>query len=351
MHLGDIVSSLFGRDLITTQDWSIDELLETMKLAEKLKRIRREHRLPAKTLERKSFFMLFWAPSTRTRAAFEAGMELLGGHAAYIDVVTTRMEKGETLEDAARMYSIFGDGVGVRVLDESIDYIYGNGRRIVEQFARAAKVPVINMACCTYHPTQAIGDIMTLRKNFRNLKGKKYTITWAYSSRLRGRCSIQEELLIATRFGMNVTLAHPPEFEIDPKIIQTARENAKTSGGSLEEKHHFTEALKDADAVFPRSWVTAKLGKIGLKEFGTENEIRIHDKYKNWKLEQKHVDDLMSKRAIITHVLPVYRGEEASDEVMEGPNSVIYEQAEDSFYAKMAVLSLTMGQQPKPTIA
>jgi len=223
------MSSLFGRDLITTQDWSIDELLATMKLAERLKSIRKKGKLPPETLERKSFFMLFWAPSTRTRAAFEAGMELLGGHAAYIDVATTRIGTGESIEDAARMYSTFGDGVGVRVLDETIDFVYGNGRRIVEQFARAAKVPVINMACCTYHPTQAIGDIMILRKRLRNLKGKKYAITWAYSSKLRGRCSIQEELLIATRFGMDVTLAYPPGFEIDARIISTARRNLSTS--------------------------------------------------------------------------------------------------------------------------
>jgi ornithine carbamoyltransferase len=341
------MSSLFGRDLITTQDWNIDELVTTMKLAEKLKRIRKEGKLPPKTLERKNFFMLFWAPSTRTRAAFEAGMELLGGHAAYIDVATTRIGSGETLDDAARMYSTFGDGVGVRVLDEAIDFVYGNGRRIVEQLARVARVPVINMACCTYHPTQAIGDIMTLRKKLRALKGKKYTITWAYSSRLRGRCSIQEELLIATRFGMDVTLSCPPEFEIDPIIIETARKNAKASGGTLEKSHDFARALEDADVVFPRSWVTSELGRIGLEAFGKDNEIRVHDRYKNWKLKQKHVDELMNKQAIVTHVLPVYRDEEATDEVVEGPNSVIYEQAENNLYAKMAVLSLTMGQEPK----
>jgi ornithine carbamoyltransferase len=345
------MSSLFGRDLITTQDWSIDELLTTMKLAEKLKSIRKRGKLPPKMLDRKSFFMLFWAPSTRTRAAFEAGMELLGGHAAYIDVATTRIGTGETLEDAARMYSMFGDGIGVRVLDETIDFVYGNGRRIVEQFARAAKVPVINMACCTYHPTQAIGDIMTLRRKLRSLKGKKYAVTWAYSSRLRGRCSIQEELLIATRFGMDVVLAHPPEFEIDTRIIETARKNAKASGGGLETSNDFIEALKDADAVFPRSWVTSELGKKGLTAFGADNEIRMHNKYRNWKLEQKHVDELMSKQAIVAHVLPVFRGEEATDEVVEGPNSAIFEQAEDSFYIKMAVLSLTIGQEPKLNVA
>lgn len=341
------MSSLFGRDLITTQDWSIDELLTTMKLAEKLKGTRRKGMLPPKMLERKSFFMLFGSPSTRTRAAFEAGMELLGGHAAYIDLATTRIGTGETVEDAARMYSTFGDGIGVRVLDETIDFVYGNGRKIVEQFARVAKVPVINMACCTYHPTQAIGDIMTLRRKFRNLKGKKYTVTWAYSSKLRGRCSVQEELLIATRFGMDVVLACPPGFEIDTRIIETSRKNAKVSGGSLETSNDFKKALKDADVVFPRSWVTSELGKKGLAAFGAGNEIRVHNKYRKWKLEQKHVDELMNRQALVTHVLPVFRGEEATDEVVDGSNSVVFEQAEDSFYAKMAVLSLTIGQEPK----
>jgi len=339
------MSSLYGRDLITTQDWTIDELQTTVKLAEKLRSTRKTGKLPAKTLERKSFFMLFWSPSTRTRAAFEAAMELLGGHAAHIDVATTRIGKGETIEDAARMYSTFGDGIGARVLDESIDFISGNGRKIVERFAQASKVPVINMACCTYHPTQAIGDLMTLKRKLRNLKGKKYVVTWAYSAKLRGRCSIQEELLIATRFGMDVTLSYPPSFEIDPKIMETARKNAKASGGHLETSHDFINALKDADAVFPRSWVTSELSRSGLAEFGLNREIKVHNKYKQWKLEQTHVDELMKKRAIVTHVLPVFMDDEASEEVMRGPNSVIYEQAEDNLYAKMAILSLTMGKE------
>jgi ornithine carbamoyltransferase len=271
-------------------------------------------------------------------------MELLGGHAAHIDAATTRIGKGETIEDAARMYSAFGDGIGARVLDESIDFISGNGRKIVERIAQASKVPVINMACCTYHPTQALGDLMTLKRKLGKIKGKKYVVTWAYSSRLRGRCSIQEELLIATRFGMDVTLSHPPEFEIDPKILETTKKNAKASGGSFETSRDFEQALKDADAVFPRSWVTSELSRKGLAEFGLNAEVKIHDKYKSWKLDQKHVDELMSKRAIVTHVLPVFLDEEASEEVMKGPNSVVFEQAEDSLYAKMAVLSLTIGK-------
>jgi len=200
------------------------------------------------------------------------------------------------------------------------------------------------MACCTYHPTQAIGDMMTVKRKMGNPKGKKYAITWAYSSKMRGRCSIQEELLIATRFGMDVVLAHPKGFEIDPEIIKSAKKNARDSGGGFEVSHDFEEALAGANVVFARSWVTSGLSKVGASEFGVDKEFKIHNKYRSWRLEQKHVRDLMDKSAIVTHVLPVFRGEEATADVIDGPNSVIYEQAEDNFYAKMAVLSLTMAR-------
>jgi len=342
------METLYGRDLITTQDWSVDELTETMDLAKRFKEIIRGEKRPPKILERKNFFMVFYASSTRTRGAFEAGMGLLGGHAVYIDVTTTRlarMRDGEAAKDIVKMYDIYGDGIGVRILDDAIDFIYGEGRRVVEQFAEAAKVPVINMACCTYHPTQALGDIITIKNRIGSLQGKKYVIMWAHSSRPRGRCSIQSEALIATRFGMDVVLAYPQGFDIDQKIVEAAKKNARDSGGSFMISHNFTEALNDANVVFPRSWGTSELNRVGAIAFGADKEIKIHNRYKDWRLEQKCVNDLMGKPAIVTHVLPVFRGEEATDEVMEGLNSVIYEQAEDNFYAKMAVLSLTMAKE------
>ncbi len=97
--------------------------------------------------------------------------------------------------------------------------------------------------------------------------------------------------------------------------------------------------------MFPRSWVTSELLRVGATKFGVDREVEIHDRYRDWRLEQEHVDDLMGKPAIVTHVLPVFRGEEATDEVMDGLNSVIYEQAEDNFYAKMAILCLTMAKE------
>lgn len=336
------MSSLQGKDLVTSQDWSIEEISATIQLAEKFKQIRKKVKSLPKILESKIFFMLFWAPSTRTRSAFEAATELLGGHGAFIDAATTRITKDEALKDLVQMYDIYGDGLGVRILDETIDFVYGQGRRLIEDIARIAKIPVINMGCCTYHPTQALGDIITLKRKLGKLQGRKYAITWAYSSKLRGRCSIQEEALIATRFGMDVVLAHPPGFDIDPKICLEAEDNAKHSGGSFTVSHEFEDALRGAHVAFPRSWITSKMCEIGATAFGREQELSIHERYKNWRLEQRHVDDLLAKKAILTHVLPVHREEEATDEVIDGPKSVVYEQAEDNFYAKMAVLSLVL---------
>ena len=337
---------LFGRDLITTQEWTIEELEEALKLAvEYKKRYHRGEPLP-KSLESKIFFMVFYASSTRTRAAFEAGAALLGGHAPFIDVSTTRLGSGEAVKDVAKMYDKYGHGIGLRILDDAIDYKYGLGQAAVREYAQNAEVPVINMACCTYHPTQGLADLMVTREKLRKVQGKKYVVMWGYSKKLRGRCSIQEEVLITSRFGMDVVLAHPPGFEIDPKIVDVAKKNASNSGGSFEISNDFKSAIRGANVVFPRNWASANLLEVGAPIFGVEKEVMLHNKYKDWLLTQELLD-LMNKNAIVTHVLPVFRGEEATDEVLDGPHSVIYDQAEDGLYTKMAVLALTMSKDPK----
>jgi len=334
---------LYGKDFITTQDWSVDELRYAIDVARKLRKIVKSGGRPARVLDRKNFFMLFYAPSTRTRGAFEAATSILGGHPAFIDVSTTRTE--EAVKDTAAMYDSYSDGIGVRILDKYIDFVYGAGLKVVKEFARVAKKPVINMADCTYHPTQGLGDILTVEDKIGKVKGKKYTITWAYSSKPRGRCSIQEEALIASRFGMDVTLAHPKGFEIDPAIIDACKKNTEDSGGSFEISNDFEEGLKGANVVFPRSWGTSEFLRVGATKFGVDKEVAIYNNYKNWKLDLHHVKDLMAKPAIITHVLPVMRNEEATDAAMDSPYSVIYDQADDNFYAKMASIALTMSKE------
>ena len=332
---------LAGRDLITTQDWSMEELEATLKVARKLKTQYPRGKTPS-LLRDKTFFMLFYAPSTRTRAAFEAGMTYLGGHGVYIDVSTTRLGSGEAPKDVAKMYEKYGHGLGVRILDSAIDYVNGAGVSVVREYARHANIPVINMACCTYHPTQGLADLMTTQESLGKVHGKKYVIMWGYARSFRGRCSIQEEALIMPRFGMDVVLAHPPGFEIDPEIVQQAEANAQASGGTFQITNDLNTALEGANAVFPRNWASAALLSVGASKFGKERELELHEKYRDWMLTQRRLDK-MDRRAIVTHVLPVLRGEEATDEVMDGSHSVIYPQAENGMYTKMAVMAVTMG--------
>jgi len=338
-------SDLAGRDLITTQDWSIEELKLAIRTAHDFKKRYRRGTVPH-ILQNKTFFMLFYAPSTRTRAAFEAGMTYLGGHGEYIDVSTTRLGSGEAPKDVAKMYEKYGHGLGVRILDSAIDYVSGAGTSVVREYAKHAEIPVINMACCTYHPTQGLADLMTTEEALGKVKGKKYVIMWGYAKSFRGRCSINEEALIMSRFGMDVVLAHPPGFELDPRIIDASKSNAKAAGAEFTVTNDLESAIEGANAIFPRNWATNELLTIGLSKFGKDRELEIHEKYRNWTLTQSLVDR-MDKKAIVTHVLPVLRGEEATNEVLDGPHSVIYPQAENGMFTKMSVLALTMDEKRK----
>lgn len=337
-----LVSELSGKNLISTLDWEINEIRIALELAKELKKTYYYFGIESipKVLERKTFFMLFYAPSTRTRAAFEAAMTMLGGHAQYIEARMTRIVGGEAPKDVAIMYERYGHGIGIRILDKAIDYVYGRGHAVVQEFAKVTKVPVINMADDKFHPTQGLADLMTFEEIHGNVKGKKYVIMWAYSPEIRGWCSIQEDMVLFTRFGVDVVIARPPGFDLDPKLVEIAKKNAKESGGSLEITNDYKEALRGAHAVFPRNWASPKLVELGYSKFA-EEERKIHDKYKDWKIT-KELMDLMDKSGVLMHVLPIFRGFEADNEVIDSKRSVIYEQAENGLWTKAAVLALTL---------
>jgi ornithine carbamoyltransferase len=184
---------------------------------------------------------------------------------------------------------------------------------------------------------------MTVQEKFGNLRRRKYVIMWASSKSFRGRCSIQEEALIMSRYGMDVVLAHPPEFEIDPKILEWSKNNARASGGSFEVSSDLRGSLSGAHIVFPRNWASNVLLQVGASKFGKDRETDLHERYRDWRLTAE-LADLMDAKGVVTHVLPVLRGEEATDDVMDGRRSLIYDQAENGLYTKMAVLAATMGK-------
>ncbi|OYT49827.1 MAG: ornithine carbamoyltransferase [Desulfurococcales archaeon ex4484_204] len=310
----DVVTDLTGKDLITTQEWSVDEIRLALELARDIKKryiFYGVNGIP-KLLERKTFFMLFFAPSTRTRSAFEAAMTLLGGHAQYLEPRMTRAGEGEALKDIAKMYERYGHGLGIRILDKAIDYVYGRGNVVIRETAKWAKVPVINMADDMFHPTQGLADYLTFEEAFPKPRGKKYVIMWAYSPEIRGWCSIQEDLLIFT----------------------------KATGASLEFSNDFKAAVEGAHAVFPRNWASPKLVQVGYSKFA-EEERRLYEKFRDWRVSRE-LFDRMDKSAVLMHVMPIFRGYEADEDVIDSPRSLLYEQAENGLYTKAAVLALTM---------
>jgi len=342
------VLDLSGRDLISTLDWSIEEIEIALKLAEELKNTANYYgfdKIP-KILDRKIFYMLFFAPSTRTRAAFESAMYLLGGHAAYIEAQSTRMalregEVGEAVKDVAVMYDLYGHGIGVRILDKAIDYVYGRGNRVVREIADNAKVPVINMADDMFHPTQGLADIYSFRERFGKVEGKKYVIMWAYSPEIRGWCSVQEDMILFPRFGVDVVIARPPGFDLDPKLVDKAKSFAEENGAMFHITDNLREALENAHAVFPRNWASPKLVELGYSRFKDE-ELRIYERYRDWKVTRELMD-LMDRKGVLMHVLPIMRGYEADNDVIDDPSrSIIYEQAENGLWTKAAVLALTL---------
>ena len=343
---------LLGKDLITTQEWTRDELDFVLELSKDLKRKFYTNSLPD-ILKNKTFFMLFYNTSTRTRASFEAAMTALGGHAQFIEAKTTRAGEGEAPKDIARVYERYGHGLGIRILENAVDYVYGAGDAVIREYAKWAKIPVVNMADDMYHPAQGLTDIMTVQEKFPRYEKKKYVIMWAYAApSVRSWGSIQEEMLIMTRYGLDVTLAFPPGFEPDKTIMDTAKQNADQYGGTFEVTNDYKEALEGANIVFPRGWASHKFvmeiapkaaeqGPDAVKK-AKEEEVKLHEKYKDWRLKMEDLG-LMDSKGIITHVLPVLRGHEADDEVVDSPRSVIYEQARNNLFAKAAVLLQTLG--------
>ena len=332
---------LFGKDLITTQDWTREELDIVLDLAKVYKQKYYTGNVP-EALKNKTFFMLFYNTSTRTRASFEAAMTALGGHAQYIDSATTRGGEGEIPRDMAKMYERYGHGLGIRILESAVNYEYGRGAQIIRECAKHATVPVISMADDKDHPTQGLTDMMTIQEKFPKYEKKKYVIMWGYSTKIRSWAGVQCDMLIASRYGVDITLCYPPGFDVDQEVVDQTKINAEDSGGDFEISHNYKEALEGAHMVFPRNWASHQCYSVGLNKFGKENEVALHNKFKEWTLTQELVDQ-MDKNSKIMHVLPVFRGEEATDEVMDGPHSAVYDQAENNLYTRMAVLALTMG--------
>jgi N-acetylornithine carbamoyltransferase len=315
--------------MVSTQDWSKEEIDTVMEIAFDLKRARAVGRSHA-TLRDKALAMLFFFTSTRTRSSFEAGMAQLGGHAAFIDSETTQISHGDTAREIGEILGRYFDGIAIR----QCDWNFGN--RYIREVAEASRVPVLNMQCDIYHPFQILADLMTIIEKKGDPRGKTIAVSYAYASSYQKPLSVPQSLiLLMTRYGMNVRLVHPPEFKLMPDIVQQAADNAKRHGGSLELMDDMDAGFKDADIVYPKSW-----GCWVTTEDEAES-VEIGQKYKDWITDERRMA-LAKPDAIYMHCLPADRNIEVTDAVIDGPQSVVYDEAENRLHAQKAVMALTM---------
>ena len=325
-----MITDLRGRDLIGDLDFTKEEVETVLDVAWDLKK-KRALGEPHPYLDDKVLGMLFFFSSTRTRCSFEAGMAQLGGHAAFVESRTTQVSHGDTEKELGEILGRYFDGIAIRHVD------WGIGNQYINNVASASRVPVLNMQCEIYHPHQCLADIMTIiEKKGHDLRGKKMVVSWAYASSYLKPISVPQSLILQMpRFGLDVTLAHPPEFKLMPEIMDQAKEQAKKYGGKFEVVHDMKEGFKDADIVYAKSW-----GPL-LTTQDPEEGKKIQDKYSDWITDAKKMA-LADKDAIYMHPLPADRDVEVTSEVMDGPQSVVFDQAENRMHAQKAVMALTM---------
>ena len=306
---------LRGRDLLRGTDWSAEETLAVLDLADKLKRERQDgvsHRL----LEGRTLGMIFAKPSTRTRISFAAGIAQLGGTALTLLESELHLARGETLADTARMLSRYVDAVVVRTFRQAD----------VEELAAHADIPVINGLTDDFHPCQALADVMTIRERLGHLDGVRV----AYVGDGNNVCA---SLMVACALlGMGFVAATPSGYEPGEEVTAWSRTTAAASGGSVELVRGPREAAEGADVLYTDVWTS-----MGQE---AESARRLLD-FAGYCVDRELVA-LASERAIVLHCLPAHRGEEIAADVLDGPRSAVWEQAENRLHAQKALMALVV---------
>jgi N-acetylornithine carbamoyltransferase len=257
-------------------------------------------------------------------------MAQLGGHAQFIDSKTTQIAHGDTAKELGEILGRYNDGIAIRQVD------WGYGNQYIGWVAEASRTPVLNMQCELYHPHQILADLLTIMEKKGDPRGKTITVSWAYASSYSKPMSVPHSLiLLMTRYGMNVRLVHPPEFKLVPEIVDQAKENAGKHNGSLEIMDDFEKGIKGSDIVYAKSW-----GPL-LTTTDPKEDKRITDRYKDWITDERRME-MAKEDAIYMHPLPADRNTEVTDGVIDGPHSVVFDQAENRLHAQKAVMALTM---------
>jgi ornithine carbamoyltransferase len=309
----EVAQNLKGRDFTRIGTWNSDELKTALDLADELKALR-EQREPHELLPGRTLGMIFQKPSTRTRVSFEVGIVELGGHGLYFAAGDLQLGRGETIKDTAHVLERYLDAIMIRTF----------AQEDVEELAEHADIPVINGLTDYSHPCQALADLMTIRERLGRLSGARL----AYLGDGNNVCV---SLMVgAARFGMRFVAATPEGYEPDANAVTAARRATVQMGGTVELVRDAHDAARGADVLYTDVWTS-----MGQEE---EAERRRRD------LVGYRIDDdlvsLASPDSIVLHCLPAHYGEEITEEILYGPHSAVWDQAENRLHAQKALMAL-----------
>ena len=337
-----MITSFYGKHLVTLQDWSKEEIDTCLDVAYDLK-LKFARRIPHAALRDQTVFMLFFDESTRTRNSTEAGTTQLGAHAHFLDASKMQIQHGDNACDTATILSSYGHAIACRHCG------WEEGNQFIEDMTKYSRVPVLNMQSDLYHPMQALADLMTIQEHFGRTKtdNLKVSVIWCYSTTHKKPISVPvSQVLLFPRYGMDVTLAYPEGYDLPDWVIEQAKKNAEFYGGNLTITHDLEEAYRDADVVFPKNWGSwVKDGKNSDRSGNTtltQEELDILAANKAWKCTDE-LFALTSPRCVYMHALPADRENEVDDSIIDGDHSIIYQEAENRLHTVKAIMDLTMG--------
>lgn len=335
------------RDFLALEDWSPADIERLLGLAARIKQGD-----VTGGLERKVLAMVFLDPSIRTRTSFETAMFLHGGHAVVLEPGlggwTLETEPGAVMDgdrdehiiDTARMLGRCADAVGVRSLPRSGDWALARQDRVIKNFAQHCEKAVINLESARRHPCQALADTMTLRERLGQVEGKRFVLTWAWHPNALSTAVPASAALAAARLGMEIVIARPDGYELDPEDTALIRKIAQQAGGEFV---HISDdpddALVGADAVYVASWGSVKL--FGKPDQERETRAGLRD----WRLTAPRLRSTRGGKGIVLHGAPVRRNVEIDDKVLESANSALIDQVENRLHAQRAVLLELIGER------
>jgi ornithine carbamoyltransferase len=310
-----ISAGLKGRDFLRVNDWAPDELTLVLDLADRLKARQRE-RVPHRHLEGRSLGMIFQKPSTRTRVSFEVGITQLGGTGLYLAAGDLQLGRGETIKDTATVLSRYLDGIMIRTFRQAD----------VDELAEHAGVPVLNGLTDEFHPCQALADVMTIRERLGTFQGVRV----AYLGDGNNVC---HSLMVAcAKLGADFVAATPAGYEPSDEVAGWARDAAEAAGSTVELTTDPRAAASGADVLYTDVWTS-----MGQDE---ERERRLAD-LAGYGIDEATVA-LASERAVVLHCLPAHYGEEIAEDVLYGPSSAVWDQAENRLHAQKALMALVI---------